>query len=75
MKKRNRIILIVLPVLLMFILSSCGNRQRIRFGSAGIGGNYYITAQTIAGFLKEDNENLEIDVKKTAGSAAPSQII
>ncbi|MBR2256388.1 MAG: TAXI family TRAP transporter solute-binding subunit [Blautia sp.] len=74
-KKRNRISLMILPILLIFFASSCGNRQNIRFGSAEIGGNYYIIAQAIAGFLKEDNENLEIDVKKTAGSAANLRLL
>ena len=64
-----------LSVLLMFFPTSCGSGQKIRFGSAWIGGNYYITAQTIAGFLKEENEDLEIDVKKTAGSEANLRLL
>lgn len=62
-------------VLLMFFTASCGSWNKIRFGSAGIGGNYYTTALTIAGFLNEENEDLEIDVKKTAGSAANLRLL
>ena len=73
--KWNRIFLMAASVMLMVFTASCGSWKKIRFGSAGIGGNYHTTAMTIAGFLNEENEELEIDVKDTAGSAANLRLL
>ena len=74
-KRGKRSVLVGLAVLMGLLCASCGGSERIRFGSAGIGGNYYATAQMIEGFLKEDIGDLEIEVKKTAGSAANLRLL
>lgn len=77
MKKTRwiRIILMAVSVLLMIFTTSCACWKKIRFGSAGNGGNYYTTALAIAGFLNEENKELDIVVKETAGSVANLRLL
>ena len=56
---------------LCLMLAGCGGRGKaIRFGTAGVGGNYNTFGQTFAGLLSSEEDPLEIEVKVTAGSAA-----
>lgn len=61
---------VLLALLLVFCqLSACSSFDRIRFGTAGEGGNYNLFGKAFAGHLAEDTD-LKIEVKSTAGSAA-----
>lgn len=56
---------------LCLLLSGCGGTGKaIRFGTAGVGGNYNTFGQTFAGLLASQEDPMEIEVKVTAGSAA-----
>ena len=58
------------------VLSSCGTVGRsIRFGTAGIGGNYYAFGQALADVLASENESQKVEVKETAGSAANLRLL
>jgi len=56
---------------LCLLLAGCGSGGKaIRFGTAGVGGNYHTFGQTFAGLLSSGEEPMEVEVKVTAGSAA-----
>ncbi|MDD6211714.1 MAG: TAXI family TRAP transporter solute-binding subunit [Clostridiales bacterium] len=72
------------PILFLLIAvivtaSGCGtmsDRQELRFGTGGIGGNYYAYGSALSHFLEEDiGGNLQINTKSTAGSAANLRLI
>ena len=75
MKKRS-FFLTAAAVCAAFVLSSCsGPGIKIRFGAAGIGGNYYTCGQTLAEILSARDKGLEIEVRETAGSAANLRLL
>ena len=54
------------------IAAGCGTiTDRIRFGAAGLGGMYHAFADTFSDIAQSD-EDYKMEVKTTAGSAAPS---
>lgn len=56
---------------LCLLLAGCGSTGgAIRFGTAGVGGNYNTFGQTFAGLLSDQEDPMQIEVKVTAGSAA-----
>lgn len=56
---------------LCLLLAGCGSTGgAIRFGTAGVGGNYNTFGQTFAGLLSSGEDPMQIEVKVTAGSAA-----
>lgn len=71
MKKLIALLLVVLTVML------CGcsmGDSSIRFGAAGLGGVYYQAATSLKQ-LAENDGNISIDVKTTAGSAANVRLL
>ena len=48
----KKIIALLLPILILCSLTACGSSTKIRFGTAGIGGNYYLFGQTLAEYAK-----------------------
>ncbi|MBQ1311997.1 MAG: TAXI family TRAP transporter solute-binding subunit, partial [Blautia sp.] len=76
---KNRFLRITVLVFLaatVFLLTSCGGAGRhIRFGTAGAGGNYYAFGESFAEILSAEEEDLKIDVKITAGSAANLRLL
>lgn len=74
----------VLAVFIMWILilagvmsaAGCSMRLRkIRFGTAGIGGNYYSFGKTFSEFLMGDIPSVDVKVLSTAGSAENLKMI
>ena len=56
---------------LCLLLAGCGSTGgAIRFGTAGVGGNYNTFGQTFAGLLSSGEDPMQIEVKVTARSAA-----
>lgn len=72
MKKR----LLVLGCIAMVILTGCGSsKETIKFGTAGIGGTYRMFGDTFTEMLTDKNENYDVEVKSTAGSAANVRLL
>lgn len=62
-------------LLLLFSLCACEQTtSELRFGTGGTGGNYYAYGNVLANLL-ENQANLTIDVKATAGSAANLRLL
>lgn len=75
MKKTVRFLAAFLAVFLL-VLSGCGGGNReIRFGTGGMGGNYYAYGNALAQIIEENMEGVEVDVKTTAGSAANLRLL
>lgn len=67
--------LIFLGLLLIFSLSACTQTEsELRFGTGGTGGNYYAYGNVLANLL-EDQFDVAVDVKATAGSAANLRLL
>ena len=70
----KKIIALLLPILILCSLTACGSSTKIRFGTAGIGGNYYLFGQTLTEYVSQDTD-LVFEVKETAGSAANLRLL
>ena len=70
----KKIIALLLPLLILCSLTACGSSRKIRFGTAGIGGNYYLFGQTLTEYVSQDTD-LVFEVKETAGSAANLRLL
>lgn len=64
---------ILLTVLIVGTMTACGKKTDYSFGTGNIGGNYYSYGNTLAGLIGGDDIN--INVKSTAGSAANLRLI
>lgn len=73
MKKGRRVYAIFLAVLTVLIMTACGKTKEYSFGTGNIGGNYYSYGNALAGLMQSDE--LHINVKSTAGSAANLRLI
>ena len=71
MKKRG-----ILCLVMVLLLTGCiGTTNNIRFGAAGIGGMYHAFADTFGDLLTTEQEEKQIEVKTTAGSAANLRLL
>ena len=71
MKKKG-----ILFLAMVLLLTGCiGSIGHIRFGAAGIGGMYHAFADTFGDLLTADQEEKQIEVKTTAGSAANLRLL
>ena len=52
----KKIIALLLPLLILCSLTACGSSKKIRFGTAGIGGNYYLFGQTLTEYVSQDTD-------------------
>ena len=58
------------------MLSGCGiKNEKIRFGSAGIGGMYYTFGNAFTELASKENDKFNFEVKSTAGSAANIRLL
>ena len=61
---------------MFLLLTGCSaGTKKLRFGAAGLGGVYHIFADTFANVLSTENNDFQIDVKTTAGSAANLRLL
>jgi len=74
MKKRFGLVSVA-AVFMMFILSSCSDKITLSFGTGNIGGNYYSYGNAYSQLLNADDENIMVNVRTTAGSAANLRLI
>ncbi len=75
MRRRwKRIGILSVAVGCLLICAACGKNDTLRFGTGGIGGNYYACGNAMAQ-IWEDNLDLQIEVKTTAGSAANLRLL
>ena len=66
---------IFLCVMLLLLTGCSAGTKKLRFGAAGLGGVYHIFADTFANVLSTENNDFQIDVKTTAGSAANLRLL
>lgn len=74
MKFKSALILFGCTIILLSGCSASGS-ERIRTGTAGIGGTYYSFGTAFAGVFNEETDKIELDVKATAGSAANLRLL
>ena len=68
--------LCILLSLTTLMLSGCGiKNEKIRFGSAGIGGMYYTFGNAFTELASKENDKFNFEVKSTAGSAANIRLL
>lgn len=68
--------LCIILSLALCILSGCSlGNDTIRFGAAGIGGMYYTFSNNFTQIASKENENLDFQVKETAGSTANVRLL
>lgn len=77
MKKLTFLRNTALAVAVILLIAGCGKSgtNSIRFGTAGLGGNYHTFGQTLASILTADDDSLSVNVKVTAGSAANVRLL
>lgn len=65
----------IISILFSILLTGCGIQDnRIRFGTAGVGGMYASFANAYAGLVPEENK-WNVEVKRTAGSTANLRLL
>lgn len=73
MKKNSILCKLFLLPLTLLTLTACGKSGDYAFGTGNIGGNYYAYGNAIAGLMQ--NDEVKLNVKTTAGSAANLRLI
>ena len=56
-------------------LTACGQKGRLRIGTAGEGGNYNSLGKALSQTLQKDPYKINVEVKTTAGSAANIRLL
>lgn len=74
-KLRKKTALAMALLFLVAVLSACGQKSRLRIGTAGEGGNYNSLGQALAKTLEGDPYKINVEVKTTAGSAANIRLL
>ena len=73
LKKKTALIMAFLFVLAA--LTACGQKGRLRIGTAGEGGNYNSLGKALSQTLQKDPYKVNVEVKTTAGSAANIRLL
>lgn len=73
LKKKTALIMAFLFVLAA--LTACGQKGRLRIGTAGEGGNYNSLGNALSQTLQKDPYKVNVEVKTTAGSAANIRLL
>lgn len=73
LKKKTALIMAFLFVLAA--LTACGQKGRLRIGTAGEGGNYNSLGKALSQTLQKDPYKINVEVKTTAGSAANIRLL
>lgn len=75
--KKIRLLIFLLPAI-CFFAAGCGENpvgDKIRFGTGGIGGKYYVYGSSLAQMIEENEKNFSFAVKTTSGSAANIRLL
>jgi TRAP transporter TAXI family solute receptor len=72
-RKKTAITMALLFVLTA--LTACGQKGRLRIGTAGEGGNYNSLGKALSQTLQKDPYKVNVEVKTTAGSAANIRLL
>lgn len=73
---RKKLAVICAASIVLSVFSGCSSSSNeLRIGTGGIGGVYYEYGNILSEAVSEDNENISIQVKTTAGSAASLRLI
>ena len=72
---RKRTVLGLALLLILAVLTACGQQNKLRIGTAGEGGNYNSLGHALSATLSKDPYNINTEVRTTAGSAANIRLI
>lgn len=72
---RKRAALAVAVLFVLAALTACGQKDRIRIGTAGEGGNYNSLGKALSQTLQKEPYKINVEVKTTAGSAANIRLL
>lgn len=72
---RKRTAITVTLLFVLAALTACGQKDRLRIGTAGEGGNYNSLGNALSKTLQKDPYKVNVEVKTTAGSAANIRLL
>jgi len=72
---RRKTALIMAFLFVLAALTACGQKGRLRIGTAGEGGNYNSLGKALSQTLQKDPYKINVEVKTTAGSAANIRLL
>ena len=72
-RKTAALTMVILSVLAS--LTACGQKDRLRIGTAGEGGNYNSLGKALSQTLQKEPYKVNVEVKTTAGSAANIRLL
>ena len=72
---RRKTALIMAFLFVLVALTACGQKGRLRIGTAGEGGNYNSLGKALSQTLQKDPYKINVEVKTTAGSAANIRLL
>ena len=72
---RRKTALIMAFLFVLAALTACGQKDRLRIGTAGEGGNYNSLGNALSQTLQKDPYKINVEVKTTAGSAANIRLL
>ena len=72
---RKRTAITVTLLFVLAALTACGQKDRLRIGTAGEGGNYNSLGNALSQTLQKDPYKVYVEVKTTAGSAANIRLL
>lgn len=72
---RRKTALIMAFLFVLAALTACGQKSRLRIGTAGEGGNYNSLGKALSQTLQKDPYKINVEVKTTAGSAANIRLL
>ena len=72
---RRKTALLMAFLFVLAELTACGQKGRLRIGTAGEGGNYNSLGKALSQTLQKDPYKINVEVKTTAGSAANIRLL
>ena len=76
LKKIKRMVAVGTAILMTLSLAGCGiGSDSVKLGAAGVGGGYYAFSNAFAQIASSENEDLDFEVKATAGSTANIRLL
>ena len=72
---RKTTALAIALVLILAAFTGCGQKEKLRIGTAGEGGNYNSLGRALSSTLSADPYKISTEVKTTAGSAANIRLL